>query len=114
MTQDEIQHMWKVASNDPHHDTNWHDPVVMAFAKLVAAKAIAELESQELKQVTVKDFVHMVEGKEDLIGRPVCFAQWPNGNTHPPQRTEERNFCPRCGKRAKDSTHIHTCTPPQD
>jgi hypothetical protein len=38
MTQDEIQHMWKVASNDPHHDTNWHDPVVMAFAKLIAAK----------------------------------------------------------------------------
>jgi len=48
-------------------------------------QAIAELESQELKQVTVKDFVHMVEGKEDLIGRPVCFAQWPNGNTNPPQ-----------------------------
>ena len=24
---------------------------------------------------------------------------------------EERNFCPRCGKRNKD---IHTCTPPQD
>jgi hypothetical protein len=23
---------------------------------------------------------------------------------------EERNFCPRCGKRTKD---IHTCTPPQ-
>lgn len=23
---------------------------------------------------------------------------------------EERNFCPRCGKLAKD---IHTCTPPQ-
>jgi hypothetical protein len=30
--------------------------------------------------------------------------------THPPQ-LEERNFCPRCGKRTKD---IHTCTPPQD
>ena len=37
MTQDEIEHMWKVASNDPNHDTNWHDPVVIAFAKLVAA-----------------------------------------------------------------------------
>ena len=49
-------------------------------------QAIAELESQELKQVTVKDFVHIVEGKEDLIGRPVYFAQWPNGNAHPPQR----------------------------
>jgi len=29
--------------------------------------------------------------------------------TTPPQ-LEERNFCPRCGKRTKD---IHTCTPPQ-
>jgi hypothetical protein len=27
------------------------------------------------------------------------------------QRTEQ-NFCSRCGKRTKDSTHIHTCTPP--
>jgi hypothetical protein len=52
-----------------------------------AHQAIAELESQNIKQVTVKDFVRMVEGKEDLIGRPVYFAQWPNGNTHPPQRT---------------------------
>jgi hypothetical protein len=52
-------------------------------------QAIAELESQNIKQVTVKDFVHMVEGKEDLIGRPVYFAQWPNGNTSPPQRTEQ-------------------------
>ena len=35
MTQDEIEHMWKVASNNPNHDSNWHDPVVVAFAKLV-------------------------------------------------------------------------------
>ena len=25
---------------------------------------------------------------------------------------EERNFCPRCGKRLADLTAIHTCTPP--
>ena len=31
-----IEHMWKVASNNPNHDTNWHDPVVIKFAKLVA------------------------------------------------------------------------------
>ena len=36
MTKNEIEHMWKVASNDPNHDTNWHNPVVVAFAKLVA------------------------------------------------------------------------------
>lgn len=29
-------------------------------------------------------------------------------------QSQERNFCSRCGKRTKDLTHIHTCTPPQD
>jgi hypothetical protein len=33
--------------------------------------------------------------------------------TTPPQ-LEERNFCPRCGKRTADLTVIHTCTPPQE
>lgn len=28
------------------------------------------------------------------------------------QPEQERNFCSRCGKRTKDLTHIHTCTPP--
>jgi len=36
MTKDEIEYMWKVARNDPHHDFNWFDPVVVKFAKLVA------------------------------------------------------------------------------
>jgi hypothetical protein len=36
MTRNEIEHMWKVASNDPHHDYNWNDAVVIAFAELVA------------------------------------------------------------------------------
>lgn len=26
---------------------------------------------------------------------------------------EERNFCPRCGKRTADLTAVHTCTPPK-
>jgi hypothetical protein len=39
MTKDEIvEHMWKVASNNPNHDTNWYDPVIVTFAKLVAAQ----------------------------------------------------------------------------
>ena len=28
-------------------------------------------------------------------------------------KPEERNFCPRCGKRTADLTAIHTCTPSQ-
>jgi hypothetical protein len=31
-----------------------------------------------------------------------------------PVQPEERNFCPRCGKRTADLTTIHTCTPPQE
>jgi len=31
-----------------------------------------------------------------------------------PPRSTEQKFCPRCGKRTKDLTTIHTCTPPQD
>jgi hypothetical protein len=29
-------------------------------------------------------------------------------------RADERNFCPRCGKRTADLTTIHTCTPPRE
>ena len=36
MNTKEIEHMWKVASNNPNHDTNWHDPMIVAFAQLVA------------------------------------------------------------------------------
>jgi hypothetical protein len=31
----------------------------------------------------------------------------------PVAQPEDRNFCPRCGKRTADLTTIHTCTPPQ-
>ena len=37
MNAQDIEHMWKVASNNPSHDTNWHDPVVIAFANLIRA-----------------------------------------------------------------------------
>ena len=37
-----IEHMWKVASGNPHHDTNWHDPVVIAFAALVREEVTKE------------------------------------------------------------------------
>ena len=40
----------------------------------------------------------------------IPFAKHTPLYTIPPQ-LEERNFCPRCGKRTKD---IHTCTPPQE
>jgi hypothetical protein len=56
------------------------------------------------------------DGRIGVVGAIVR----PDGGVHllqdfidPPQRTEQ-NFCSRCGKRTKDLTHIHTCTPPQE
>ena len=48
----------------------------------------------------------------EALARTVMLDQTSHDTT-PPQRTEQ-NFCPRCGKRTKDLTTIHTCTPPQD
>jgi hypothetical protein len=44
------------------------------------------------------------------INAPTGFFFPVDGRTQP----EERNFCPRCGKRTADLTTIHTCTPPQE
>ena len=56
-------------------------------------------------------------------GTPEGATEWiPFANRIEPLKTgdllythaEERNFCPRCGKRTADLTTIHTCTPPQE
>jgi hypothetical protein len=46
----------------------------------------------------------------------MCEIAWANGayKAIAELESQERNFCPRCGKRTPDLTHIHTCTPPQD
>ena len=44
MTKQDIEHMWKVANNNPNHDTNWHDPVVVKFAKMVAAHTLMNID----------------------------------------------------------------------
>jgi hypothetical protein len=31
-----------------------------------------------------------------------------------PAPVQDQNFCSRCGKRTRDLTTIHTCTPPQE
>ena len=144
MTQDEIIEMAEQAGFDCYGEhITWDDVIctneLKAFAKLVADKAIAELESQE----PLAWLVEFENGEQELHfdKQSVGETQTPLYTT-PPQRTEqepvgdeiasiiacrdmldaqpvpprstEQNFCPRCGKRTKDLTTIHTCTPPQD
>ena len=56
-------------------------------------------------------------------GTPEGATEWiPFTNRVEPLKTgdllythaDERNFCPRCGKRTADLTTIHTCTPPRN
>jgi hypothetical protein len=49
-------------------------------------QAIAEAEKQEPVQVSIKDFVKIVQGKEDLIGRPIYWAEFPNSDIYPQPR----------------------------
>jgi hypothetical protein len=145
MTQDEIIEIANKASKEwlkelpsPEETAN---PIpkrfLEIFAKLVAAKAIAELESQE----PVAWVHNFIEGGISIGKRPSDLDRHPDRwtalykdpkpcptcealcrtvmldqtshDTHPPQRTEQ-NFCPRCGKRTPDLITIHTCTPPKE
>jgi hypothetical protein len=118
MNSEEIMEMARQAGFTQPEGETWYEAFpqcIEAFAKLVAAKAIAELESQEPVAWVAED---VCEGQY-IDGRPrKIWWECEKGvgtafYAHPPQRTEERNFCPRCGKRTADLTVIHTCTPPQ-
>jgi hypothetical protein len=51
---------------------------------------------------------------DDLMGVLTQIDNMTSGLVTPPaaQPKQERNFCPRCGKRVGD--YIHTCTPPKE
>ena len=71
------------------------EPIGTAEAIKAGKKLIAELESQEQGEPVID--------KSAAI-RIATALGWT-----PPE--QERNFCPRCGKR---TNYIHTCTPPRD
>jgi hypothetical protein len=124
MTQDEIIEMAGQAGFVEYElddgTTNAFDKRYEAFATLVAAKAIAGLESQEpvawvdLQKEAQQIVESKVLWKKFIDGTPLvndiaCWmADFVQQYAHPPQL--EQNFCPRCGKR---TNNIHTCTPPQ-
>jgi len=100
------------------------EPVMdLHFFKQVLSVAIAGLYEHYKEDVintfSIEELSDVVDLSESLQPRRVedIYKQmWVMLSTppaQPPQRTEQ-NFCSRCGKRTKDLTHIHTCTPPKD
>jgi hypothetical protein len=130
-----LKQMYQLLLTEPHA------PAVCDQLEVILRQAIAELESQEPVEDVVAyhaDGTRTVRIAPQRTEQEPCGWQfyqdgkWHNGmetNNHrantesagipvrdvysAPQLTEQ-NFCSRCGKRTKDLTHIHTCTPPQD
>lgn len=77
MNREDIEHMWKVASNDPNHDTNWHDPVVIRFAELVASAERDRIyaEQLELPEPRLTGKFSITAGKFKCTG---CTGTWTN------------------------------------
>jgi len=107
-----LKQMYQLLLTEPHA------PTVCNQLELMLREAIAELESQEPME---RDWRKAPWGFGEKRLLTVEYSNIVsdggldprNKFDTPPQRTEQ-NFCSRCGKRTKDSTHIHTCTPPQD
>jgi len=72
-----------------------------------------DLQKKAQQIVESKSLWQRFIGRSPLANDIACWMADFALQHHPPQRTEQ-NFCPRCGKRTKDLTTIHTCTPPQD
>jgi hypothetical protein len=85
-------------------ETNAHERRHVRWA---IKEALAQLVQEPVGQIG--------EDKHGLVGHIYDDRKVKVGDkiyTAPPQ-PEERNFCPRCGKRTADLTTIHTCTPPE-
>ena len=112
------------------------EPIGTAEAIKAGKKLIAELESQKPVATLENLEQEIYENTRNFVSLDVMEWMLKRYYTHPPQRTEqgepvidksaairiatalgwtppeqERNFCPRCGKR---TNYIHTCTPPKE
>jgi len=82
-----------------------YDPINPAAILPIGMALYAEpLPAQEpIYKITVFD---------NAYPRGIPLEDWVQPAQEPVAR--ECNFCERCGKRTKDMTTIHTCTPPQE
>jgi len=92
----------------------------MKEALKLALEALMENEhyvAENERHAYVVAYNEIIEKCKEALAQeqePIGFVVMENPITPPAAQPEERNFCPRCGKRTADLTMIHTCTPPQD
>jgi hypothetical protein len=108
-------------------DTVFYPQTSIAIAAIEKALAQQNDHSEQHLDMVKEQQAQEPVGWMLIQGRHEELSHWPLDDdeisrgweqyplyTTPQQRTEERNFCARCGKRTADLTVIHTCTPPQE
>ena len=80
----------------------------VAHVYLLDAKGWPKVGWDDGRGIKVGDKLYTLTSAEKLLAELISEPE----NTSIPWPDEERNFCPRCGKRTADLTTIHTCTPP--
>ena len=76
--------------------------------------AALKLALDALEAVHIHGGVECVVTPEGTIYLRTAITAIREALAQPPLPVQERNFCPRCGKRTPDPTTIHTCTPPME
>ena len=85
--------------------------LLLKKSKKVLAKPVQPVDLQK-RLADLHLYEEVAEHYAKCAISPEALRDWvaERVNTQP----EERNFCPRCGKRTADLAAIHTCTPPQE
>ena len=65
-------------NSDYYGSTNPYEINTFAYWAWAGWQAALAQPAQEPVQVSVEEFVHIVEDKEHLVGRPIVWAQWPS------------------------------------
>lgn len=85
----------------------------VAHVYLLDAKGWPKVGWDDGRGIKVGDKLYTLNSAEKLLAELISEPE----NTSIPWPDEERNFCPRCGKRLASGSveiSIHTCTPPHD
>ena len=78
--------------------------------------ALEALENAEYGDYDKKELNEAITAIKEALAQPTsgdyALGYAEGFNDACKRQPDERNFCPRCGKRTADLTTIHTCTPP--
>jgi len=101
---------WGMQGSRKHQILRYAENVERKGTSMTDKEAIAmALEVLECANSLNRDYENRIAALKERLADPMRDVQRLGQEIE-----QERNFCPRCGKRTPDLITIHTCTPPQE